>query len=84
MQNRMNNKEGVSDPMIKQVYEIPNDVMADVAHIILQAGLTHRLTDAGRESVKMELLFAENNTKAEQQIKEIINDYNFFRYGDTE
>ena len=70
--------------MIKQVYEIPNNMMADAARIILQAGLSHRLVDAGRESIKMELLFSESHTKAKQQIEEIINDYNFFRYGDNE
>ena len=74
----MENKKGTV------TLEIPNDVMADVAHIILQAGLSHKITDAGRESVRMELLFDENNSKAERQIREIINDYNFFRYGDNE
>jgi len=64
--------------------EIPTDVMADIARIILQAGLTHRLTDAGRETISMELIFSESNMKAKQQIEEIINDYNFFRYGDNE
>ncbi len=70
--------------MVKQVYEIPADIVADATRIILQAGLAHRLVDAGRESIKMELLFPENRMKAKQSIEEIINDYNFFRYGNNE
>ena len=70
--------------MVKQVYEIPADIVADATRIILQAGLAHRLVDTGRESIKMELLIPENRMKAKQSIEEIINDYNFFRYGNNE
>ena len=70
--------------MIKRTIEIPTDVMADVTRVILQAGLEHRLVDAGRETVKMELLVPENKSKALQNIEEIISDYNFFRYSHNE
>ncbi len=70
--------------MIKQIVEIPTDIMAEVARVILQSGIEHRLTDAGRESIKMELLIPENSSGAKQNIEELINDYNFYRYGDTE
>lgn len=70
--------------MIKRTIEIPTDVMADVARLILQAGLEHRLVDAGRETVKMELHVPEHKNKAMQNIEEIISDYNFFRYSHNE
>jgi hypothetical protein len=70
--------------MVKQTVEIPVDVMADVARVILQAGLEHRLVDAGRETVKMELQIPENKNRAMQNIEEIISDYNFFRYSNNE
>ena len=69
--------------MENQVYEIPCDVIADVARILLQCNLEHRLIDAGHETVKMEITIPENRLKAKQHIEEIISDYNFFRYGDA-
>jgi len=70
--------------MEKQVYEIPVDVVADIARILLQGGLEHRITDAGRESITMQITFPGNKYKAKQGIEEIISDYNFYRYGENE
>jgi hypothetical protein len=70
--------------MVKKIIELPTDVMADIARVILQAGLEHRLVDAGRETVKMELPVPEHKSKAIQNIEEIISDYNFFRYSNNE
>ncbi len=58
--------------------------MADAARIILQAGLSYRITDAGKETITMELLFPESSAYVKQRIEQLINDYNFFRYGDNE
>ena len=70
--------------MEKQLYEIPVDVMADVARILLQGSLEHKITDAGRESITMQINIPENKYKAKQVIEEIISDYNFYRYGENE
>lgn len=69
--------------MIRQVFEIPTDVMADAARLILQSGAGHRIIDAGEEYVKMELLF-EESSDVKGRMQEIINDYNHYRYGDSE
>jgi hypothetical protein len=70
--------------MEKQVYEIPVDIMADAARIILQGGLEHRIVDAGLETVKLEILIPESKFKSRQSLEELINDYNFYRYADSE
>jgi len=70
--------------MEKQIFEIPVDVMADIARVLLQSNLEHRFTDAGRESVTMQIVIPESKRKAKQSIEEIISDYNFFRYGEKE
>ena len=70
--------------MEKQIFEIPVDVMPDVARVLLQCNLEHRFTDAGRESVTMQIIIPDSKRKAKQSIEEIISDYNFFRYGEKE
>lgn len=70
--------------MVKQLYDIPSDVMTDIVRIILQSGLGYKLMDAGHEIIRMELTIPDNSIKAKQKIEEIIRDYNFFRYQENE
>lgn len=68
----------------KTTLEIPADVVVDIAKIILKSGLEHRIMDCDEEkyTLRMEILFPENKQQAKENINQIIDDYNFFRYGE--
>ena len=68
----------------KLVFEIPCDVMVDIAKIILKSGLDHRITGADDEknTIQMQILIPADKERAKENIGQIIEDYNFFRYGD--
>jgi uncharacterized protein YuzB (UPF0349 family) len=66
----------------KQIVDVPCDVMADISRIILQSNLTHCITgaDAAKNIVRMEIVIPEGKKEAKQNIYDLIDTYNFFRY----
>jgi len=66
----------------KQIVDVPCDVMADISKVILQSNLTHRITgaDAEKNIVRMEILIPQGKKEAKQNIYELIDSYNYFRY----
>jgi hypothetical protein len=66
----------------KQIVDVPCDVMADISRIILQSNLTHRITgaDAEKNIVRLEVGIPEGKKEVKQNIYDLIDSYNFFRY----
>lgn len=66
----------------KAILEVPGDVMVDIARVILQADLQHRITgaDAEKNIVCMEVCISKEKESFRQNIFDIIDSHNFFRY----
>lgn len=62
---------------------VPVDVVMDIAQIILQAGIAHSIEDIklSKNALVFELQLLPHHKQAKKNIFDIINEFNFYRYG---
>ena len=70
----------------KEVFVVPLDVLLDVVQIILSNNLKYAIEDMKRakNAIVLELEFEPRHDKAQQNIQEILDDYNYYRYGEEQ
>jgi hypothetical protein len=66
----------------KKQVDVPSDVMVDIARIILQNKLPHKITEVDIEynAVVLEIIFPSERSPIEIEMFSIIDDYNGYRY----
>ena len=71
---------------IKTSYAIPMDVMMDIAQILLQSDIQHTITDIrkSKNAIVIEMMIEPRHRMAEENIHQILEDYNYYRYGEQQ
>lgn len=70
----------------KAILDVPCDVMQDIARIILRSDFEHLITDVNgeRNSIKIKITVPSEKLKAWEDMKQIVDDYNYYRFGEEE
>lgn len=67
-------------------YTVSLDILLDIVKIILQEDISHSIRDIkeSKSAVVLELALLPLHEKAKENIEQILNDYNYYRYGMSE
>ena len=67
-------------------YSVPTDVFMDIALILVESEIQHRIisTNQERNEIMLRLEISPEHEEANENIESIIEDYNYYRYGGEE